>query len=323
MPFCEADPWRLQYFEAIECPSWVRIPTEDPDAYQWYPRQRHIYNKLFLCESQGLACAPHGVIPAEFPVFSKPIFNLRGMGVGSCVLSDPAHYQRHLTPGHLWMKLLSGEHVSTDAAVENGRILWWRHCCGTPAAEGTFDYWTVEAEPRPPLEAYLSGWVARHLEGYTGMLNLETIGGRIIDAHLRFSDQWPDLYGAGWLAAVVGLYRDGRWSFDDRDRRDGYSVAQFGPHGREYAYPPASLLARVRRQPQVSSLQITFHPDRPAAAHPMPPGGFRLAVLNCLDLAAGRAALEPLAEFFGVAVSGSSLSPAPPILQQHRGARRS
>jgi hypothetical protein len=52
--------------------------------------------------------------------------------------------------------------------------------------------------------------------------------------------------------------------------------------------------------PQVSSLQITFHADRPAASHAMPPGGFRLALVNCLELAAGRSALARLAAFFEV-----------------------
>ena len=74
----------------------------------------------------------------------------------------------------------------------------------------------------------------------------------------------------------------------------------FGPHGREYRHPPASLVERVRAMAQVTSVQITFHPERPAAAHPMPPGGFRLAIVNCLDLAAGRDARRRLAEFFGV-----------------------
>jgi len=50
--------------------------------------------------------------------------------------------------------------------------------------------------------------------------------------------------------------------------------------------------------PQVSSVQITFHTDRPAAAHPMPPGGFRLGIVNCRDLAAGRAARARLAAAF-------------------------
>jgi hypothetical protein len=37
----------------------------------------------------------------------------------------------------------------------------------------------------------------------------------------------------------------------------------------------------------VSSVQITFFPDRPPHAHVMPPGGFRLAVINsgCFEAA--------------------------------------
>ena len=300
MPFCEADPWRLQYFEGIECPPEVRIPTEDPDAYQWYPGARHVYNKLFVAGSQGLACAPHGVPPPEFPVFSKPIYNLRGMGVGSRVLSDLADYQRHLTPGHFWMTLLEGEHVSSDAAVQQGRVAWWRHSRGAPAPQGTFDHWKIEAAGRPQLEEYLGAWIARQLATYTGMLNLESIGGRIIEVHLRLADQWPDLYGRGWLEAVVGLYARGAWDFADRERRDGYSLALFAPHGREYPHPPAEVVAQVRRMPHVSSVQITFHTDRLAATHAMPPGGFRLAIVNCLDLDAGRQARARLAAWFDV-----------------------
>jgi hypothetical protein len=300
MPFCEADPWRIQYFEGVACPAQVRIPTEDPDAYAWNPAQRWIYNKLRVAESQGLACAPHGVCPAEFPVFSKPITNLQGMGVGSRVLTDLAHYQRSLTPGHFWMTLLEGEHVSSDVALVRGRAAWWRHSRGIVAAGGTFDHWRVEAGERPPLEAYLGGWASRYLTDYTGMLNVESIGGRIIEAHLRVTDQWPDLYEAGWLEAVVGLYARGEWRLGPAERHAGYSLALFGPHGREFRHPPAACVAEVRRMPQVTSVQITFHEDRAAAAHAMPPGGFRLAVINCLDLEAGRAARAVLAECFGL-----------------------
>ncbi|TLY62695.1 MAG: hypothetical protein E6K48_04185 [Gammaproteobacteria bacterium] len=300
MPFCEADPWRLQYFEGVDCPRDVRIPTEDPDGYQWHPGERRIYDKLFVAESQGLACAPHGVTPPEFPVFSKPIINLRGMGLGSRVLRDLSDYERHLTAGHFWMTLLEGEHVSTDVAVLEGRTMWWRHCRGTPAIEGTFDRWLIEDGRRGQLEAYVGAWVARHLADYTGMLNVETIGARIIEAHLRVTDQWPDLYEAGWLEAVVGLYARGEWRLAPGERRAGYSIALFGPHGREYRHPPAELVAQVRRMPHVSSVQITFHDDRPSASHAMPPGGFRLAVVNCFDLEAGRAARARLAAFFGV-----------------------
>jgi hypothetical protein len=47
--------------------------------------------------------------------------------------------------------------------------------------------------------------------------------------------------------------------------------------------------------PGIASLQITFHEDLPAARHSMPPGGFRLAIVNCWDLEAGKRARGRLA----------------------------
>jgi hypothetical protein len=300
MPVCEADPWRMQYFEAVDCPPEVRIPTEDPDAYLWHPAHRWVYNKLWVAESQGLACGPHGVTPSVFPVFSKPIVNLRGMGAGSRVLSSLAEYERHQAPGHLWMTLLEGEHVSSDVVVQNGVAVWFRHSMGVPGGEGTFDYWIIEADGRHTLEAYLCEWIEAHLATYTGMINVETIGGRIIEVHLRFSDQWPDLYGPQWLQAVVGLYSRGEWNFMDRERRSGYSVVLFGPHGIAYRHPPAALVQDVRDMSGVTSVQITFHEDWPPAAHSMPPGGFRLAIVNCLDLEVGKVARARLAASFAL-----------------------
>jgi hypothetical protein len=54
----------------------------------------------------------------------------------------------------------------------------------------------------------------------------------------------------------------------------------------------------VRATPSVSSVQITFHEDKPPDQHAMPPGGFRLAIVNCHDLEAGLAAREKLRTFF-------------------------
>ena len=133
MPIHERDPWRLQYFEHIECPENVFIPTDDADAYRWNPRHRGVYNKLFVAESQGIECAPHGVEPAHYPVFSKPIVNIEGMGVGSRALRDSKDYGRHYHPGHMWMTLLTGRHISSDFAVIDGKVRWVRHSVGSAA----------------------------------------------------------------------------------------------------------------------------------------------------------------------------------------------
>jgi hypothetical protein len=296
MPICEADPWRLQYFAHVTTDA--KIPTEDSDAWQWYPAHRFVYDKLALALSQALAAAPHGVPPPDYPVFSKPIVNLRGMGVGSRVLSSQADYLEYYAPGHFWMTLLDGRHVSSDVVVVDGKPCWWRHVTGRPAGEGTFDYWIVHAEPDAGIETRCGAWIGSNLAGYTGMLNLETIGGTIIEAHLRFSDQWPDLYGPGWVDAVVALYETGAWNFTDDDRSEGYSVVLFAPYGRRYRHPPAALIEEVKAIPGVTSVQITFHEDRAAELHAMPPGGFRVAIVNGFDLPAALAARERLKAFF-------------------------
>jgi len=298
MPICEADPWRMQYFENAACPDDVRIPTEDGDAWSWFPEHKWVYNKLSVAESQGLACAPHGLEPPSFPVFSKPIYNMRGMGAGSRILRSVADYRRYQRPGHMWMPLLEGEHLSSDVAVVRGAPQWWRHVTGEPLSGGMFDYWTVLAADRPDIESYCGDWIAKNLPGYTGILNLETIGTRIIEAHLRLSDQWPDLYGDGWVDALIRLYGDGVWSFDDSGRRDGYSVVLFGAHGVEYRHPPRGFVADLLKTPGVSSIQVTFHEDRPPAAHSMPPGGFRLGIVNCWSLETGFSVRERLALSF-------------------------
>ncbi len=300
MPICEIDPWRTQYFDNAACPDDVLIPTEDSDAWLWNPAHRWVYDKLAVALSQNLAAAPHGVAPTAFPVFSKPIYNLTGMGVGSRVLASVDDYVSHYQPGHLWMKLLTGDHVSTDLAVVDGVPQWWRHARGMASGDGTFDHWEISTKPEPTLEEWCGSWCRKHLAGYSGMVNLETIGGRIIEVHLRFADQWPDLYGSGWVESLVRLYQKREWTFDDRRRRPGYSVVLFAAHGARYRHPPRDLQESILQMPGVSSLQITFHEDMPPERHAMPPGGFRVAIVNCWSREAGNAARERLrAHFIG------------------------
>jgi hypothetical protein len=218
------------------------------------------------------------------------------------LLQTQAEYEENLTPGHMWMALLHGRHVSTDVAIVDGEPCWWRHVTGEPGGEGTFDgtfdTWTVHAAHDAALEDYCGAWIRKQMTGYTGILNTETIGGRMIEVHLRMSDQWPDLYGAGWVDAVVRLYHEGKWLFADADRRDGYSVVLFGPHGPRYRHPPPALVAKVCDLPGVSSVQITFHEDKEPGQHAMPPGGFRLAIVNAFNLQAGHAGRDILRAHF-------------------------
>jgi hypothetical protein len=182
--------------------------------------------------------------------------------------------------------------------VLDGRIVWSRQATGAAWHKGTFKHWLIHAGSDAELDRYLASWVSKHMHGYTGMLNFEAIGGRIIEVHLRFADQWPDLYGPGWVEALIGLYAKGCWTFADGARCDGYSLPLFARHGCRFRHPSIVQQEEIRALPGVTSLQITFHESKDADHHAMPPGGFRLGIVNCTDLAAGQAARRRLAQCF-------------------------
>lgn len=300
MTIHEADPWRTQYFEAVDCPPGIEIPTDDSLAWELNPHHCWVYNKLLVARSQGLPCGDAHTPPDSYPVFAKPVINLRGMGKGSRLLRNADDFREERSRASFWMKYLTGAHVSTDWAVVDGDPAWCRHVRGMPLPGGTFDYWTVEARRRPRLEQHCREWIRTNLGGYTGMVNIEAIGGRIIEVHLRFTDQWPDLYGAGWMDAVVNLYARGSWHFTEPALREGYSVVLFGPHGVRYRHPSAARLASYRRTPEISSVQVTFLEHVAAEAHAMPPGGFRLAVINSQHLEAALDLRARMARDFGL-----------------------
>jgi hypothetical protein len=298
MPFVVHDPWRVQYFANVPCRDDVFVPVDDLDCWEFYPDLRFIYDKLFITQSQGIAGGTHGDLPKHFPVFAKPRINLKGMGKASFIVRNETEFRGRMTDGMMWMELLDGPHISTDCAVVEGKVAWVRHATGEPWIGGMFKHWTIEAKDNPTLSDFTGAWILRVLPSYTGMINIETIGGHIIEAQIRFADQWCDLNGKGWLEAVAGLYATGQWLFDEPLRIDAYSVPLFIRHGKVPMHPSHAVQDRIRAMPNVNSLQITFFEGKPDEAHTMPPGGFRLAVINATNFDAGVAARAELAKTF-------------------------
>ena len=282
MSILEPDPWRQQFFDHCLCPNDLDIPIKDPDAYRMNPLHAWAYNKLMIAEKQDLICGPHDIEPGFYPVFSKPIYNLRSMGSNSGVIVNRQEYSRQYNPGFMWVEILEGEHLSTDVAVVDGEALWFAHAIGYPEKEGTFDYWEILADPRQETEAYLQAFISENFTHYCGMMNFETIGGRIIEMHLRFADQWPDLYGEPFVPSLIELYRSGSWRMGPLNRT-GCSVVLFGEH-RNYRKPSQAFLAPFIDHEQVTSIQLPFHETMDYRQHSMPPGGFRLAIVNGFSL---------------------------------------
>lgn len=205
MPFIGVLPERRQLFKPEpRCD----LPVNDAAAWRLNPPHRHVYNKLHLALDAGLTAAPCGVSPvdlgiaADAKVFVKPITNLAGMGLNA--RSVPAD-QVPLEPGSFWAERLSGTHTSSDCLVQDGEPRWFAHTRGSDLKDASRPlYWEIGAN-LPVIERWVADWVRRNLAGYTGICNLELIGGKPIEAHLRGSNGFFDFYGPEFMPAWVAL----------------------------------------------------------------------------------------------------------------------
>ena len=265
VPICEIDPWRTQYFESVPCPADVFIPTEDSDAWMWNPAHRWVYDKLAVAAEPGPDSRAAWRRSAELSGVLQAHLQPQGHGRG-----QPRARSRPTTTPAPTSRVISGRPCSK--ATMSAATSPWSTASrsggatrrGVASGAGTFDYWEVHAVPAPAVEDWCGAWCRQHLKGYTGMLNLETIGGRIIEVHLRFADQWPDLYGA-WLG------RGARPALCDARM----AVRRFA-HGAPatasccscrtagaIAIRRPTCSSAIAAMPGVSSLQITFHEELP------------------------------------------------------------
>ena len=184
------------------------VAVNDAAAWRLNPAHRHVYDKLGVALAAGLHAAPCGVDPLACGlapddwVFIKPIVNLAGMALQARAARADAV---PVEPGLFWCERLEGEHTSTDCLVRNGEVVWLAHTRASERKDRERPiHWEVGVE-LPEIEPLVVAWVERHLAGYTGLCNLEMIGGRPIEAHLRGSNGFLELYGPAFVPAWVAL----------------------------------------------------------------------------------------------------------------------
>ncbi|EXJ16798.1 hypothetical protein [Imhoffiella purpurea] len=236
------------------------VAVNDTGAWRLNPDHRQVYDKLDLALAAGLRAAPCGVDPRDCGIaageslFVKPIVNLAGMGLNArSVAADRVPME----PGSFWCERLTGEHTSSDCLVRDGRALWFAHTRASAAKDRERPlYWEVGVE-LADLEPVVAGWVERLLPGYTGLCNLEMIGGQPIEMHLRGSNGFLDLYGTRFLPAWVALV-DGESAEPPPSVPGGLVISLFGEDP-----PPADRVERIREAG--GQLQWDAHtPDRSA-----------------------------------------------------------
>jgi hypothetical protein len=166
--------------------------TTCPVSWLW------IYDKLIVARKQDILVGPAGVpVPQEGWYVVRPITNIRMMGRGAQKMYLRPGEEDLVPDGYFWSEVLEGDHVSVD-------YKWGRQVLAVQGfREDTdrldrFDRWERISRDFP-LPYMLQG-----LHNLATWINVEMIGDRIIEVHLRYNDDFAN-HDAG---VIYPVWRD-------------------------------------------------------------------------------------------------------------------
>lgn len=187
------------------------ILFRDEDTWIKYPQYRIWHNKLWLADSLGYSCGPCGIfVPQDNYYVVRPVINISGYGINAEIKYITTDDYFSAPPGYFWCELFEGDHCSFDFIRENGR--WKQVSCWQGFKNDIelykFEKWTVSQHQLdlPPL---FNGLDVPHL-------NVEAIGGKIIEVHLREGNYNEE----GWTETIT-VWEDSRYDHE-KMISDGY-----------------------------------------------------------------------------------------------------
>ena len=160
---------------------------DDADAWYMYPQYRWLFNKLDVAIRLGYQAGPACIpINQSGNYIVRPIYNLYGMGIGAHKLyidiSQSNDMKNHalIPPGYFWCEYFEGNHYSIDYKKVDG--VWKPYCTMIGKTNQKvltkFHSW-IKIEN---IDIDIPKWVN---DINVERLNIESIGNRIIEIHLR------------------------------------------------------------------------------------------------------------------------------------------
>lgn len=120
-------------------------------------------------------------LPFTSTFIVKPITNILGMGLGSYIETFTTVKTAHLPAGSFWMEYFTGQYLTVD--VVRGKIDVILE--GVQLATNRFAKWTKVENVDINIPSFIL-----ELSHKYGVVNFESIGGKIIECHLRHNPDW-------------------------------------------------------------------------------------------------------------------------------------
>lgn len=173
----------------MDLKSYDRAELDEWDLWDLFPQHRWVFNKLELSLRLGYSAAP---VPKPVPYTGeyvvRPIYNLSGMGIGAELHSLKAGEVLSMPPSRFWCERFLGSHYSVNYYWKDDRWVEVQ----TSEAETNFEElskfknWKLIENQNIPLPE----WIDEFAD--VQFLNIEFIGNKIIEIHLRWGIDFPE-----------------------------------------------------------------------------------------------------------------------------------
>lgn len=178
----------------------TKIPVNDLDAWNMYPKFRWVYETSRLMDIQNINWAP---FQQENYETTLPAYNINKITDIKQVPFIAAGMQH---TGAIFIERLAGEHLITDVVVQKGCVKWLKHHRFNDKNERV-----VIDVINGNLELKINAMITLHFQKYIGVLSIETIGQNIIAIRLRMTSEIIDQYPEDWLKKVQRVYNRRPW----------------------------------------------------------------------------------------------------------------
>lgn len=199
------DPWERQYIDNLK--DTDQLAWDDFTAWNRYPKYSWVYDKEALAKFTGLLTYDlEKEIPdsAYYPYIVKPRTNFTGLSKDAYVVDSEDEIEDW--EGMIAQKFIEGHQGTADLILLDGVIL--DKFAFTTHKNFYGEIKLFESNPFLPLS--VADTIRKLFGGYTGVVNVEYIEGKVIEIHLRPSLQFYDICG-GLIEQLPKFIKEGKW----------------------------------------------------------------------------------------------------------------
>ena len=180
------------YITAFDYPLSYNLEPYDLGAYKKYTQHNFVYDKLWIAQSQHLACGRIENINMDsrinYPIFIKPRWGHKTSSSRNCFkIESYNELEKYQTmQDMIWSEYIEGTERMTDFMLIQGKIVYQLTYQYSKEQHGYIDTWKYISQKNTcPRNIY--DWVEKHMRNYTGALNVQYRGYRIIEVSLRLA----------------------------------------------------------------------------------------------------------------------------------------